>query len=267
MRSYLALLRVRMLTLLQYGKAAVAGACTQIFWALVFSMIFTAFYRENASASSVPLETILTFNWINQGFWLLIPWNIDKEIERQIKGGSIAYELIRPLNLYWFLFFRSLALRLAPIIIRSVPYFILSGFLLEFTTPGFHFISSGTLIPFLLSICFSIILSSSLTTLIMLSLFWTISGEGIVRVLPNFIILLSGLIIPLPLFPSWMQTFLAIQPMRAILDIPCRIYTGMIPFNETFYYLAFQLAWAAVTVLIGHLVMKRAMCKIQIQGG
>lgn len=263
MRSCIAILRARVLSLLQYRKAAFAGICTQIFWALIFNMIFIAFYKTGTSHSSIPLETTLTFNWINQGFWLLIPWNIDKEIERQIKSGSIAYELIRPLNLYGFLFSRAVALRCAPIILRSIPYFTMTAFFFDYSYPA----SWAAFATFGVSIICSLILSSAITTLIMLSLFWTLSGEGIVRILPHFTILLSGLVVPLPLFPSWMQPFLEFQPMRAILDIPCRIYTGLIPIEQSYYYLAMQLTWAAITILLGTVVMQRAMGKIQIQGG
>ncbi|MBS0656347.1 MAG: ABC-2 family transporter protein [Verrucomicrobia bacterium] len=269
MKSYIAILRARLLTLLQYRKAAFAGICTQMFWALIFNMIFIAFYRgAHTSASTIPLHVTLTFNWINQAFWLLIPWNIDKEIERQIKVGSIAYELIRPLNLYWFLFSRAAAVRIAPLILRTIPYFLLSAlFLTVYPVELAHPQSLATLCTFVASIGCSLILSSAITTLICLSLFWTLSGEGIVRILPNITILLSGLIVPLPLFPSWLQPFLEVQPIRGILDIPCRIYTGLIPLEQSGYYLAFQLAWAAIAIVLGSYVSKRAIGKLQIQGG
>lgn len=260
MKSYIALLRARFLTLLQYRKAAVAGACTQIFWAVIFSIILTAFYRANPAASPLSLETILIFNWINQGLWLLIPWNIDKEIERQIRSGTVAYELIRPLNLYWLYFFRALALRLVPLFIRSVPFFIIA--VLFFGLPAPH-----ACLAFVASICCSLLLSAAITTLLMISLFWTISGEGILRVIPQVAIFFSGLVVPIPLFPDWAQTFMQIQPFRGILDIPCRIYTGLIPVSDSYFYLGFQLAWALVLILCGHIIIKRALHKIQIQGG
>jgi ABC-2 type transport system permease protein len=269
MKSYCAILRARLLTLLQYRKAAFAGICTQMFWALIFNMIFIAFYRgAHNTSSTIPLEVTLTFNWINQAFWLLIPWNIDKEIERQIKTGSIAYELIRPLNLYWFLFSRAAAVRIAPLLLRTIPYFLISGiFLAVYHVEFVHPQSFAVGCTFVASIGCSFLLSSALTTLLMLSLFWTLSGEGIVRILPNITILLSGLIVPLPLFPSWLQPFLEVQPIRGILDIPCRIYTGLIPLDQSLYYLMFQLSWAAIAIALGSYVSKRAIGKIQIQGG
>ena len=106
-----------------------------------------------------------------------------------------------------------------------------------------------------------------MTTLVSISLFWTLSGEGIQRLLPHFAVLLSGMVVPLLLFPSWMQPFLNIQPFRGIMDIPCRLYTGVIPVSETLYYLGFQLAWICILVLIGQRLIQKAIRQFVIQGG
>ena len=42
------------------------------------------------------------------------------------------------------------------------------------------------------------------------------------------VIVFSGLIIPLPLFPDWLQPLLYWQPFRGLADVPYRIYGGNI---------------------------------------
>jgi ABC-2 type transport system permease protein len=263
MNRYLALFRARANALLQYRAAAIAGLFTQLFWGLIYTMVLSAFYREGSQYVSISLETAITFVWINQAFWLLVPWNVDKQVEAQISSGQIAYELIRPLDLYWLWLWRCLAIRTIPTIMRSLPIFVIAGLFLGLQAP----VSWQALCCFIGSVCFSTFLSASITTLVLISLFWTLSGEGILRLLPPIAVFLSGLVVPLPLFPDWLQPFMLVQPFRAIVDIPCRLYIGIIDAGAFGYYAAIQIGWTLFFITLGKMLMHRAMKKVVIQGG
>jgi len=73
--------------------------------------------------------------------------------------------------------------------------------------------------------------------------------------------------VPIPLFPEWMQPFLKLQPFRFLVDIPSRLYTGMIPAEDAFFYIACQMAWTCAFILSGKLLMRRATSSLVIQGG
>ncbi len=263
MNGYLAILKIRMKALFQYRAAALAAIMNQLFWGILMTMIFRAFFSSTSASHPISLSQSITFIWLSQALLQLLPWTIDKELESQVKNGNVVYELIRPLNLYTLWFVRSLAMRLVPTITRCLPIFLIAGWFFELQPP----ISWNAGVLFCLSVIFSFFLSSAITTLVIISLFWTISGEGIQRLLPHFSLLLSGMTIPLPLFPQWMQPFLNIQPFRGILDIPCRIYTGIIPEADVWIYIGFQLAWIVGLVLFGQWLMKRATRRFVIQGG
>jgi ABC-2 type transport system permease protein len=263
MNGYFAIIKIRTLALLRYRAAAFAGVCTQLFWGLVFVMIFQAFYKGASAQEPLSLQNTLTFVWIGQALLRLLPWTVDKEIEAQIKNGYVAYELIRPLHLYRLWFVKSLAICLVPTLMRAPPVFIIAGFFLQLASP----ISAAALLGFAAAVFFALLLSSAIATLIIISLFWTLSGEGIKRALPQLTVFLSGMIVPLPLFPSWMQPFLNWQPFRGIIDIPSRIYTGVIPADQILYYLAFQAAWLLVFIGFGKWLMSRAQNRFVVQGG
>ncbi len=263
MNRYAALFRARASALFQYRAAAIAGIFTQLFWGLVFTMVLAAFYRQGAQYGPISLETAMTFVWINQAFWLLVPWNVDKQVEAQISSGQIAYELVRPLDLYWLWFWRCLAMRIMPTLMRSLPIFIIAGLFLGLQQPA----SWQALCCFVVSVFFATLLSASITTLMLTSLFWTLCGEGLLRLIPPIAVFLSGLVVPLPLFPDWLQPFMMAQPFRAIGDIPCRLYTGMIAASDFGYYAAIQVGWMLLFILWGKWLMGRAMKKVVIQGG
>lgn len=263
MKAYLAILYARMATLFQYRGAAFAGVATQVFWAVIKTMILTAFYAQTTTAQPISLVQGITFIWLGQALLALLPWNIDKELEAQVKNGNVSYELVRPINLYCLWYARAFAIRTVPTIMRCIPVLMIAILFFELSAP----ISWAASLAFGASLIFGAFLSASITTLIIISLFWTISGEGIQRMMPHIALLLSGLVVPLPLFPEWLQPFLSLQPLRGIVDIPFRLYTGVIPAQEVFYYLGFQLIWIVILVAFGRWLMGRALKHLVIQGG
>lgn len=251
-----------MKTLLQYRSAAIGAIITQLFWGLIVTMIFTAFYSGASGPEPISLRQSLTFLWLGQSLLQILPFSIDREIDAQIKNGNVAYDLVRPIHLYGIWYSRAFAMRSIPTLIRCLPIFIFGGFF-GLTAP----ISIMAALTFLVSVVLALFLASAITTLVHISFFWTLSGEGIHRLLPHITVFLSGLSVPLPLFPNWMQSFLNIQPIRGILDIPCRLYMGLIPTDQAPFYFAFQLGWLAFFILFGKWLMRRAMKNFIIQGG
>lgn len=263
MNGYLAILKCRVLTLFQYRTAAVAGLGTQLFWGLIKTMIFTAFYANATSTPPISLPQAITFIWLGQALLQLIPWNLDKELEAQVKTGNVAYELLRPLDLYWFWYSRALAMRTIPTLMRALPVFLLAIPFLGLELP----VSWTAALAFVISVALGALLAATITTLVIISLFWTVSGEGIQRLMPSLTLLFSGVVVPLPLFPQWAQGLISLQPFRGILDIPSRIYTGIIPVEDVAYYFGFQMVWIVILIAAGKALMKRALKQLVIQGG
>ncbi len=262
MGPYFALLRVRLALLFTYRAAAFAGLFTQVFWALVYVMILKAFYGSASHAEPLSLKQAVAFVWIGQSLVPLLPWTIDREVEAQIRSGHVAYELIRPLHLYRLWFVHCFGLKLFPALIRGTPV-ICIGIVFGGLEPASLLAFCG----FLASVFLGLFVASAMATCIVVSLFWTLTGDGIRRIVPSVAVLLSGLIVPLPLFPDWMQPILDLQPFRCLFDIPCRLYTGVIPIEQLGFYLLFQLIWALLLIWLGKSTLARAMKLFVIQGG
>ncbi len=89
---------------------------------------------------------------------------------------------------------RAMAMRLAPALLRAFPMFVIAGLFLGLNAPPSMACAGG----FALSLIGALILSSAITTLLSIFLFWTLSGEGARRLLPAAVMIFSGLIVPLP---------------------------------------------------------------------
>ncbi len=271
MRPYLAILSARYRTMLQYRAAAFAGAGTQFWWGFILIMVLEAFYGASTAELPMSFPAVVAYIWLGQAFLGLLPWNHDAEIAALVREGGVAYELVRPLDLYAFWFMRTLALRLASTTLRCLPIFVFAGLIMPYTP-----LAGWTLLPpasaaaglaFAAAMVAAIALSVSITMLIHVSLLWTISGEGMARVVPSLVIVFSGMVVPLPLFPAWSQPLLAALPFRGLADVPFRIYSGHIPLADAPAAILLSLVWAGALIGIGRLLLARGFRRVVVQGG
>src|SRR5262245_38756603 len=220
MKAYLAILSSRFRTLLQYRTAAVAGVATQLFFGLVRMMIYEGFYRSSIATQPMTSEQTITYIWLGQALLLLAMLDVDKDVAAMIRSGNVAYEMIRPIDLYTLWFSRAFSGRAAPLLMRAIPIFVIAGLFLGLQAPA----SFLAVTMFGISLAGALLLAASIVALLTISMLWTISGEGISRLAPAPIFFFSGIVIPLPLFPDWMQHFVVWLPVRGLMDTPLRIY-------------------------------------------
>ena len=264
MRAYGAILSARFRALLQYRAAALAGLGTQLFWGLIRVMIFGAFYESGRSASApMSFAQVVTYVWLGQAMIRLLLWRPDADVQEMVRSGTVAYELTRPVDLYWLWYARSVANVTAPTVLRAVPMVIIAGLFLGMQAP----VSPAAGVAWAAAMVLAVLLTASIATLLSISLLWTVSGQGVTTLVPAVVWCLSGMILPLPMFPDWVQPLLEVLPFRGMMDTPFRIYVGHIPAAGWAGVLAHQAAWAAGLVMLGRWILKRGTRRLVVQGG
>ncbi|MFA6108831.1 MAG: ABC-2 family transporter protein [Candidatus Latescibacterota bacterium] len=263
MTPYLAVLGARFRMLLQYRAAALAGMATQLFWGLIRAMIFTAFYRAATGPQPMELAQTIDYVWLGQAAFAMLPWAIDGEIRQMIRSGAVAYELVRPVDLYTLWYFRALASRGAPTLLRATPVLAVALLCLGLRPPA----SAAAGAAWALAMVGALLLSGAVSNLLHVSLMWTITGEGIAQLVQVAVFLLSGLIVPLPLYPDWAQTAIAWLPFRGLADLPFRLWAGHLPPTALWSVLAQQLGWTLGLALFGRWLLGRGLRRLTVQGG
>jgi ABC-2 type transport system permease protein len=272
LRPYRAVVSARFRVLLQYRAAAIAGLWTQVFWGLVLIMIYEAFYHSSdPAARPMAFAQLVSYVWLGQALFAMLPWNVDLEIRAMVRSGAVAYELCRPIDLYNLWYARAIAHRTAPVLLRAVPMVVFATLVLpligldewRLAAPPSGVAAAG----FAAAFAAAFVLSCALSTLLNITLLWTVSGDGIVIVMSTAVSLLSGLIIPLPLLPDWAQPVLRWLPFAGIFDLPFRIYTGHIAAGDVVVVLARQIGWTLALVGFGRWLLGRGMRAIVVQGG
>ena len=271
MQAYGSLFVARFALLLQYRAAALAGVATQLFWGFVKVMVLEAFFIQSTTAQPITVHEAIGYVWLGQAFLVaIVPWSGDRDIQALIRSGAIGYDLLRPTDLYSFWFTRALAMRTAPIILRAVPLLCITMLLFPVVgLSGWSLAppSVAALVAFCCSLIGAILLSATLTMLLTVSMMWTLSGEGVNSIFPTLIIIFSGMIVPLPLFPEWIKPLLNALPFSGLLDHPFRLFVGNLPPAALFPVLLHQAVWIFILVLLGRFLVSRGVHKLVIQGG
>lgn len=262
MSAYRAVFSARLRVLLQYRTAALAGLTTQIFWGLIRTMILYAFYEHASGPQPMDWRQVLAYIWLSQAFFALFPMRPDPDVAAMIRSGHVAYELLRPVDLFGLWYARAVANRVAPTALRCLPILTVAALAGWLPWPGWAGLFGG-----IASLVLAALVSSAIATLMTLSLFLTISGQGVSTLISMFSYLLSGMVLPLPLFPDSLQAVLRLLPFRAFCDLPFRVAGGHIPADRIPGVLGFQLLWVLILVLAGRLILQMVSRRLVVQGG
>ena len=113
----------------------------------------------------------------------------------------------------------------------------------------------------------AVFLAASINALMNITMFWTLAGHGISVMVGGLLFVLSGMIVPLPLMPDWLQPLLNALPFCGLMDTPFRLLTGSLPPQVLPRLLAHQLGWTAALVLAGRWFMAKSLRRLVVQGG
>lgn len=267
MKAYLSVFRIRFVNSLQYRAVVLGEIVSRLVWAGMEILVFYAFYRANPAAFPMELSQTVSYIWIQQTFILLFSVVFaDGDIYAAIETGSIAYDLVRPIDLYGRWFCQSAANRLAVTAVSTLP-----ALLIALLIPAPFGLSlppnAWVFLLFLISVALALGVVVSFAMLMYVSLFYTLSHRGVRIIVTAVTSFLSGGIIPLPFFPTPILAVVELLPFAAMQNMPLRIYSGNIAGADAWGGIVFQLFWLITLVCIGRLGMRRALKKVIVQGG
>lgn len=269
MKAYFSILRQQMIGQMQYRAGFWAGMSTHIFWGVARAAILVAFYVYGQGEAGITMQQAVSMVWLQQLAGVLVPgWNTnaDAALYNQLRTGDVAYELLRPLDAYTHWYVRSIAGRIGTFLLELVP--ILGIGLLVPEPWGL----GAPVSPLHALACLITLLSGLFTSCAMILLSYAMVldvrvGDAPSRMAVTVAQILSGLYLPLQLWPEGMQTFLYYQPFAGMLDLPVRLYVGAQPLSRAGEIVLLQAFWTAVFVLTGRAWIGRSFKKLVIQGG
>ncbi len=97
--------------------------------------------------------------------------------------------------------------------------------------------------------------------------FYTTETWGLSVVYEAVMSVFSGALLPLMMFPAWLQSIAYAMPFAQAISIPVSLLSGVIPLSQAPRLWLVQLVWLAGTLVVSRLFFNFCMRKVTVQGG
>jgi ABC-2 type transport system permease protein len=234
-----------------------------IFILFIYLMLWKTIYAQKGS------ETIggLTINGM---IWYLIVTelvtlsrtDIHNQVNEDVKSGSIAYLLNKPYNyvLYCFSYFiGEVGIKL----ITNGAVGILIGFVYVGALRDFSILHLPFIVLSLVLGCcihFFIYITLSLTS------FWFEENSAFFWIYSKLIFTLGGMLMPLELFPKWLQNLSHYLPFAYVTYIPARLAVDF-SFLSFFRGFGIQLLYLGLFFTISMVLYRKGVRNLNVNGG
>lgn len=247
-----------------YRTATAAGVFTNTIFGFILSYTYIALWHARPGVGGYDTRDALTYVWIGQSLgmvcWL---FNANTELSERIKSGDIAVDLYRPSNLQAWYLSADLGRATFHLLARGIPPTVVASLFFDLRLPS----DPVVWLSFLVSVGLAVTVSFALRFMASLSAFWLMDSRGVEFVMGFTAMFLSGMLLPLTVFPAGLSTVAQILPWAAILQVPADVVLGHDLGGHALTALGFQAGWALALLLAGRLLLAQATRKVVVQGG
>lgn len=245
-----------------YPWATAAGAFTNTVFGFLQAYVLLALYRHRGSIGGFDAADAVTYVWLAQSMIMTVYIFSWWELALRIRDGSIATDLLRPLDpqRYWLAY----DLGRAPyhFLLRGVPPFLLGALVFRL-----HWASPLDGLAFLASLVLAVVVSFGFRFIYNAAAFWLLDYRGVVNLSTTIVIFFSGMAIPIRYFPHALRELCYALPFASIIQTPVDVWLGKRNGLALIGVFALQLFWALALLGIGKLLLARATRRLVIQGG
>jgi ABC-2 type transport system permease protein len=249
-----------------YRAATLAGIFTNSVFGVIYSYAYLALWAANPGAGGYDKVDAVTFVWLGQALLMTVAiWSggTTTELAERVRSGDVAIDLYRPVGLVGWYLAADLGRAAYHFVTRGLAPMLVGFALFDLTLPA----SPANAIGFLVSIPLAVTLSFTVRFLVAMSSFWLLDANGVRLMSDALAIFLSGMTLPLVLFPGWLGTVAEALPWSGFLQVPADLWLGRHEGLEILAFLGFQLAWIAALLAVCHGVLRAATRKVVVQGG
>jgi ABC-2 type transport system permease protein len=247
-----------------YRLAALGGLTANITFGLIkVAVLFATVRAAGGQLHGYDTESMSTYIWLSQG--LLGSVNLDgrTDLALRVKDGQVAVDFLRPLDLQAATLATEVGRSLFSLIPRGIPSVILGALVVGMalpTNPAFYALGA-------LSLVLASTISAGCAYLVAIAGFWLVETRGLQILYMVASGFLSGLFVPISLFPGWLLAVAEATPFPSIVQYPVNVLSGVGGVSGAAREVLAQAAWLAGTVLIGQLITRAGRRKLEVQGG
>jgi ABC-2 type transport system permease protein len=248
---------------LTYRAATIAGLVTNFGYGWLRVSVLLALYDGRSAVAGITVNGLYAYVALTQaviGYLAIFNWI---ELMNSVYTGEVGSDLLKPMNFYLYWLARDGGRAFAALLLRGVVIMLLFALVFPITVPvtADRWLWVGT------AVVLSWLVSFSYRFLVNLAAFWTPNARGISRFAFVISWFFSGFLMPLRLFPDWVQTVANLTPFPHMLNTVVEVYLGVLQGPALWQALLVQAVWAVGMAVLGQLVLRTAVRRLVILGG
>ncbi|MDF2657466.1 MAG: antibiotic transport system permease [Paenibacillus sp.] len=262
-RKYISLLKTSMQASLSQRFNFFVNTVSGIVFVTALFYVWKAIFGDRDELNGMTWEQMKTYLLVVFITNMLLTWYSETAISRRVMDGSVAMDLLKPLDFQKARLSETVG---TSIVEGGVCAIVAAAWAILFAGAGLP-PDLGTSVLFLLSLTLSVLIKFGIVYLAGLVCFYTSSMLGVAWARAAVTNLFSGALVPLSMFPGWLQTIALWLPFQGIVYIPASIYMGRYDLAESIRQIGIQLLWAVLLWLAGKAVWRWSVRQVTIHGG
>lgn len=173
------------------------------------------------------------------------------------EGGLVKY-LLKPFSYFWIQFLGELSWRILQLVFGIIAFLLLSllfGSFIPFST------TATTLLSAIIIIILGYFISFTFKMLLGLSAFWVTDFWGLQQLSEVTILMLAGFVMPIDLYPGWVQQIAFLTPFPYMVYYPVVALQGKLLSYQLVSVIAIQAVWLILLLLAYAYMWKRGVRK------
>ncbi|MCU0498489.1 MAG: ABC-2 family transporter protein [Anaerolineae bacterium] len=227
----------------------------------IFLFFWRAVYENTDQIGGLNLDQTLTYVLLAQVISLSVWTNVVSNMGHMVREGQIGVEFLRPIDFQWAQYLGGIS-QLAISLLLNLP---LLGLALLY---GAQLPTDVRVwIAFLVSLFLGYTVIFLFDWCIACLVFYTTEVWGLMVFLTGVSAFFSGVLIPLVMMPTWLQTIAAALPFSQVVFVPVGLLSGTIPLTEAPARWLTQLIWVIGLAIVSRICFQIASRKVTVQGG
>lgn len=244
-----------------FRSEIVFGIIGSLLRILIQISIWTALLA-GGSVQNITLSDMVTFTILSFVVGLFTWTDLARVLGRKVKSGTIAIDLVRPINLKLFLVSEDISQHFFTLLSSGIPVVIIATIVWGIQLPPLPIF-----LLFLLSLILAIWLMYSLDYTMGVLVFWITNDQYLSFMKGSLMTIFSGSLIPLWFYPDWLLRIGFFLPYRLIVFEPISIFLGHISWDEALNIIFMQLLWIAILYAAEKVLWHKAQKHVFVQGG
>jgi ABC-2 type transport system permease protein len=185
------------------------------------------------------------------------------DLADRIQTGDVVVDLYRPVDLQLFELATEFGRAAFQCTVRAVLPIVAGGLVFDLRLPS----TPRVWLLFGVSLALGIATSFAHRFVVTLTTFWTFDYRAASQMAVVVSQVMSGVALPIVLFPSWLEHLARALPYVGLVQIPIEILLGKHEGRDLVTALGSQVLWTVGLLALGQVVLRAATRRVVVQGG